>query len=67
MSADPVFDAAMQLPEEARLHLAACLLESLPTEDTGPSLDDPAFVDELDRRFSDLEGAVSWNELRDEN
>lgn len=61
-----ILDAAMQLPEEERLEVVSRLLESLPDDVDVWSTDDPDFIHELDRRFADPAGSISWTELRDE-
>jgi putative addiction module component (TIGR02574 family) len=63
---DAILDAALRLPEDARLSLVTRLLESLPPEDMALALDDPRLADELDRRFADSEGTVPWTELKSE-
>ncbi len=63
---DLIFEAAMKLPENERLAVVSRLMETLPPEDSCLSVDDPALMDELDRRFQDREGCVSWPELRTE-
>jgi hypothetical protein len=60
---DAVLDAALRLPDAARMSLACRLLESLPPDDGGLSMDDPELDAELDRRFADGEGTVSWSDL----
>ena len=62
--ADSILDAALRLPEDVRLSLVSRLLESLPPEDLALSLEDPRLAEELDRRFTDREGAVPWSELK---
>jgi hypothetical protein len=42
-------------------------MESLPENAFTTSLDDPGLLTELDRRFADQEGNISWDQLRDEN
>jgi hypothetical protein len=59
-------DAALRLPEEDRLAIVSRLLESLPDSPPGWSVDDPEFDAELERRSGDWEGAVPWEQLRDE-
>ena len=68
MPTDPqtIFDAAMQLREDDRMRLVSRLLESLPPEDSAPSIEDPELTEELDRRFADGEGAISWPDLKAE-
>lgn len=61
-----VLDAAMQLPEEERMEVVSRLLETLPHDVDVWSSDDPDFINELDRRFADPAGSISWTELRDE-
>jgi putative addiction module component (TIGR02574 family) len=61
-----IFEAALQLPESDRLTLVSRLLETMPTEDSSLSLDDPSLAEELDRRFADHAGSVPWSGLRDE-
>ena len=39
----------------------------MPAEDSSASLDDPPLIEELDRRFADREGNVTWPELQAEN
>lgn len=63
---DAILDAALQLPEDARLSLVSRLLESLPPEDMALSVDDPRLGEELDRRFADSEGIVPWSDLKSE-
>jgi hypothetical protein len=62
-SPDSVFEAAMSLPEGARLDLAVRLLDTIPPGIM--SVDDPNFVDELDRRFDDNSPGIPWSEIRD--
>lgn len=61
-----LFDAALKLPEDERLILASRLLETVPDEPCGLSLDDPDLVEELKRRSADREGAIPWSQMRDE-
>jgi hypothetical protein len=65
-SADTILEAAMMLSEKERITLASRLLESVPSDDVTISVDDPSLIEELDRRFADREGSVSWPELRAE-
>ena len=66
MSVDPetVFNAALQLSEGERLNLAFRLLDTVPEDAPGLSLDDPNLRQELDRRFADSDGSIPWSELR---
>lgn len=69
MSAIPahLLDAALQLPEEARIDLANRLFESLePAEDEGDV--EAAWAEEIKRRIDDLtsgrEKAIPWEQAR---
>jgi len=66
LAPDAIFSEAMKLPESERLTLVSRLLETMPADDSGLSLDDPSLIEELDRRSSDLAGSVPWSELRTE-
>lgn len=61
-----LFDAALKLPEDERLILASRLLETVPDQPSGLSLDDPGLVEELTRRSADREGTIPWSQVRDE-
>lgn len=61
-----LFDAAMNLPEADRISLISRLLETMPESDIGLSLDDGNLFEELDKRFADPGGSVTWSELRAE-
>ena len=62
-----LLEAAMKLPEDERLLLASQIMETLPSEDLTTSLDDLHLLAELNRRFSDPQGAVAWSELEAES
>jgi hypothetical protein len=64
LTSDVIFSEALKLPEGERLALVSRLLETMPADDSGLSLDDPSLIEELDRRSSDLAGSVPWSELR---
>jgi hypothetical protein len=66
LPSETVFEAALGLPENERLALVSRLLETIPVDDSGVSLDDDALVEELDRRFADREGSIEWSALRAE-
>jgi len=66
LTTDAIFEAALGLPENDRLDLAAKLLGTVPPELDLLSLDDPNLLEELDRRAADESGAVSWSELKNE-
>lgn len=63
---DDVLQAALHLSESDRLLVVKKLLESLPPDTLGLDLDDEEFAAELDRRSGDWEGAVTWEELRND-
>ena len=63
-SRDEILDAALQLSESDRLVIANRLLETIPDEPPGPSLDDPEFLDELDRRVRDGSAGIPWSQVR---
>ncbi len=66
INSEAIFEAALKLPENERLVLVNRLLETVPDEPAGLSIDDPDLAEELKRRCADLEGAVPWEQLRDE-
>ena len=66
LTPEAILDAALHLTESERLTLVSRLLETVPAEDFAVSVDDPALADELDRRFADREGSVTWPDLRAE-
>jgi hypothetical protein len=63
-ASDEILNAAMKLPEDERLILAAKILETVPENPAGLSLDDPDLVEELRRRSADHGGNVPWRNLR---
>ncbi len=65
-NADAILSAALQLSEADRFALISQLLEATPESDLTISVDDPNLAAELDRRFADQDGAVSWSELASE-
>jgi hypothetical protein len=65
MQSDDVLKAALRLPANERLILATQLLESVPADDGCWSVDDPGFLDELDRRSNDGSTPVPLAELWD--
>lgn len=62
MSPDHILEAALNLPDNERLDLAARLLDSVPPDIL--SADDPALIAELDARFSDGSPTIPWSEIR---
>ena len=65
-TAHAILEAAMMLPESERIALVSRLLESVSPEEVTTSVDDPALVEELERRFADHERGIPWSELRTE-
>jgi hypothetical protein len=63
LNPDTIFEAALSLPENLRLDLAAKLLDTVPPGIM--SIDDPDFAEELDRRFNDGLPTIPWSEIRD--
>jgi putative addiction module component (TIGR02574 family) len=65
-SRDDILDAALRLSEDDRMLIVGRLLETLPAELPGWSMDDPELEAELERRSGDWEGAIPWEQLREE-
>jgi hypothetical protein len=63
LTPDAIFEAAMALPENDRLDLAARLMDTVPPGII--SADDPEMIEELDRRFNDGSSTIPWSEIRD--
>lgn len=62
-NAESVVQAFLALPHDEQLAVAARVIELLPADEALPNMDDPDFIQELDRRFNDVEGAMTWEEL----
>ena len=65
-NAEVLLEAALALPEDERFALVSDILDSLPADSLTVSVDDPNLMDELERRFADSDGAMSWSDLRAE-
>lgn len=65
MSAEQIYQAIKELPQNERFDLVARLLEE-ETEDEGLVFESAEFSDEIGRRLADREGSVPWEQLRDE-
>jgi hypothetical protein len=63
---DIIFEAAVQLPEGARLDLISRLMDTLPSPPNLVSLDDPNLLEELERRAADDSGSIPWSVLKNE-
>lgn len=61
-----VLTAALLLSESDRLVLIGELLETMPDELPFNDSDQAEFHAELERRSTDWQGAVPWEQLRDE-
>ena len=66
ISRDQVLEAALQLPDDERLQLAGELLSSVSPEASAWCVDDPEFLEELDRRCQDGTPSVPWSQVRAE-
>ncbi len=64
MSQEELFKSALALPEGERILLATELLDSIKSPLTHLSSDDPAFLDELDRRANDPSPGIPWEEVK---
>jgi hypothetical protein len=62
-SRDDILKAALELSETDRLLVAERLLETLPEDVPGMSVDDPEFLEELERRFRDKSAGVPISEI----
>lgn len=60
---DEILDGALKLPDFDRLLIAERLLETVPEDVTGLSLDDPNFVEEVTRRFHDSGETIAVSDL----
>jgi hypothetical protein len=58
-----VMDAALKLSEAERLIVAARLMETISSDLSGLSDDDPNFLDELERRAGDNAPGIPISEL----
>lgn len=61
---EDVLKSAMALSETDRLLLATELLETVSEDEAGWSLDDPEFLDELERRANDGSPGVPWEAVK---
>ena len=62
-----IVSAAIQLSEEERLSIVSQLLDSMGDDEHLPSIQDEAFIEEIQRRRSDTADSIPWSELRDKN
>jgi putative addiction module component (TIGR02574 family) len=64
MSQEELFKSALALPEGERILLATELLDSIESSPTRFSVDDPAFLQELERRANDPSPGIPWEEVK---
>jgi hypothetical protein len=64
MVSQAILDSVLQLSEADRLLIVKRLLETLPDSIATSEVDDDEYFAELKRRSGDLEGAVSWADLK---
>jgi hypothetical protein len=60
---DEILKSALELAETDRLLIAERLLDTLPEDVPGLSVDDPDLLEELERRSQDTSGAIPVSEL----
>lgn len=60
---DEIIDAAILLGEAERFQVVTRLLDTLPNDPPGLSVDDPTFLDELERRVDELDDSVPQSQL----
>ena len=65
-NADSIFEAAIKLPEGERMELVSRLMDTLPDAPNLLCIDDPNFLEELDRRSADDSDSIPWSELKKE-
>jgi putative addiction module component (TIGR02574 family) len=66
LNSDTIFEAALKLTENERILLVSRLMDTIPGDDVCMSIDDPALLEELDRRFNDGSETIPWSDLRAE-
>lgn len=64
ISHEELLKSALSLPEADRILLATELLDSVDNSTTRLSVDDPAFLQELERRANDPSPGVPWEEVK---
>jgi putative addiction module component (TIGR02574 family) len=64
MSQEELFKSALALPEGERILLATELLDSIESSSARFSVDDPAFLQELERRANDPSPGIPWEEVK---
>lgn len=66
MTRKQLIDAMLELEDNERLELAGILLETVPDSSETWDLDNPAFLEELDRRSLDGSTPIPWSQVRAE-
>ena len=64
ISHEELLKSALSLPEADRLLLATELLDSVDSSTTRLSVDDPAFLQELERRANDPSPGIPWEDVK---
>jgi putative addiction module component (TIGR02574 family) len=64
VSHEEILKSALSLSEKDRILLATELLDSIDDSTPGLSVDDPAFLKELERRATDGSPGIPWEEVK---
>ena len=64
ISHEEILKSALSLPEADRMLLAKEILDSFDDSKTSFSVDDPAFLQELERRANDPSPGIPWEEVK---
>jgi len=64
ISHEEVLKSALSLPEADRILLATKLLDSFDDSKASFSVDDPSFLQELERRANDPPPGIPWEEVK---
>jgi len=59
-----ILKTALALPEQERILLATELIDSVAGKPPGLSVDDPGFLEELERRATDGSTPIPWDEVK---
>ena len=63
LSTDELIEAVLELPATDRVRILERLLDATPDELPGMSIDDPGFLEEIDRRAADSANSVPVADL----
>jgi hypothetical protein len=58
--------AALELPETDRMLLAQELMDTIPAESELWSIEDPGFLEDLERRANDGSPRIPWDQVQQE-